>query len=214
MKIAPPVLPPAIDGSVAQRFNGPCGATAIASRAALVSFFTLSFTWSWSLWLVSAAVRPTSSVAASMLSVAASFGPSLVAAAVVLSSAGPGEFRRWLKRCLQWKVGWRWMALAFLLPLAIMSGVVLGQVALGGILVSSPARGQLLMVPAVFVAVFFAGGPLGEEFGWRGYALPEMQKCHGWRIASLVIGALWGVWHVPLFYLVGTSDRTPPWRAR
>lgn len=182
----------------------------MVSRVALLSFIVLTFTWSWSLWLLSALIHSKSSMAAAVLSGAASFGPSLSAAAIVFYSVGRVEFRCWLQRCLQWRVGWRWMSLAFLLPLAVMSGVALGQLALGGTLVYSPARDHLLMAPAVFVGVFLAGGPLGEEFGWRGYALPALQKRYGWRVASLVIGAVWGFWHLPLFLLVGTTQSLTP----
>ncbi len=66
------------------------------------------------------------------------------------------------------------------------------------------------MVPAVFVGVFFAGGPLSEKLGWRGYALPVLQKRYGWRVASLVIGAVWGGWHLPLFFVAGSTQGQTP----
>ncbi|MGB4118105.1 MAG: CPBP family intramembrane glutamic endopeptidase [Polaromonas sp.] len=49
--------------------------------------------------------------------------------------------------------------------------------------------------------VFMVGDPLGEELGWRGFALPAMQARLGWRAASLVLGAVWGVWYLPLFFI-------------
>lgn len=178
--------------------------------SAVPVFFTLTFAWSWLFWLLSAGIQAKSAALAAALSVVASFGPGLAAAAVVRLQSGPVEFRRWLKRCLQWPVPWRWMVLAFLLPLVIMAGVAVAHLALGGTLLPSPADGQLLLVPAVFVGVFFFGGPLGEEFGWRGYALPALQKRHGWRVASLMIGAVWGVWHLPLFFLEGSTQSQTP----
>jgi uncharacterized protein len=198
------------DGVAAQRFDVRSGAISMVNRVALLSFIATTFTWSWSLWLLSALVYPNSGAVAAVLSAVASFGPSVSASAVVLFGSGPVEFRRWLRRCLQWRVGWRWMALAFLLPLAVMSGVALSQLALGGMLVPSPAHGQLLMAPAILVGVFFAGGPLGEEFGWRGYALPALQNLCGWRGASLVVAVLWGLWHLPLFFLAGTTQSQTP----
>ena len=49
---------------------------------------------------------------------------------------------------------------------------------------------------------------MGEELGWRGFALPHLQRDHSALGASLVIGAIWGCWHLPL-YLVGTDFRSP-----
>jgi membrane protease YdiL (CAAX protease family) len=50
-----------------------------------------------------------------------------------------------------------------------------------------------------FILVFFLGGPLGEEIGWRGYALPQMQSKYGSLKASLILGALWAFWHLADF---------------
>ena len=56
--------------------------------------------------------------------------------------------------------------------------------------------------------ILLLGGPLGEEFGWHGYALPALQTRHGWRVSSLLLGAVWGLWHLPLFFVAGTvQDR-------
>jgi peptide/nickel transport system ATP-binding protein len=49
------------------------------------------------------------------------------------------------------------------------------------------------------------GGPLGEEFGWRGYLLPAIAARLGWRWAGLVVGVLWGVWYLPLFFIADES---------
>jgi hypothetical protein len=58
--------------------------------------------------------------------------------------------------------------------------------------------------------VLLLGGPLGEEFGWRGYALPVLQDRLGWRAASLGLGLVWGVWHLPLFFIDGTAQAHIP----
>ena len=53
--------------------------------------------------------------------------------------------------------------------------------------------------PFLFVAIFFGGGPLGEEIGWRGFALPRLQARFGPLRASLILGLLWAFWHLPHF---------------
>jgi membrane protease YdiL (CAAX protease family) len=61
---------------------------------------------------------------------------------------------------------------------------------------------------ATFLFSIFPGSALGEELGWRGFALPHLQTARSALGASLVLGTLWGVWHLPL-YLTGTDIRPP-----
>jgi membrane protease YdiL (CAAX protease family) len=173
-------------------------------------FFALAFVWSWACWLLSARLNAGSPVAANTLFFIGGFGPSLAAVAVVAHGGGRAGLQRWLQRCLQWREGWRWMLLAFLFPVAFMGLAATLHVALGGTLPPSPAVGHLPMVVTNFFLVFLVGGPLGEEFGWRGYALPELQKRWGWRRTSLLLGVVWAVWHLPLFYIAGTPQSQTP----
>lgn len=183
---------------------------AVVAPAAVIVFFVLAFAWSWFFWLLAPLLRPEAPVTATALALVGGFGPSLAAVAVVAHQAGRRGLRRWLSRCLQWRVGWRWMALAFFFPVAFMGLAAAIHVALGGTLPPSPAAGHALLAAANFVLVFLVGGPLGEEFGWRGYALPALQRRWGWRIASLVLGGVWTLWHLPLFYSAGTVQSHLP----
>jgi len=177
---------------------------------ALFAFFAIAFAWSWSCWLLSPLLQAGSSMAATALALIGGFGPSLAAVAVVTYQGGWGGLRCWLKRCLQWREGWRWTALAFFFPAVCMALAGWVHVALGGTLPDSRAAGHLALAAANFILVFLVGGPLGEEFGWRGYALPVMQRRWGWRVSSLVLGGLWALWHLPLFYSADTAQSHLP----
>ncbi len=54
------------------------------------------------------------------------------------------------------------------------------------------------------LTVFFIGGPLQEEFGWRGYALDRLESKYNALTSSLIVGILWSLWHLPSFFIPGT----------
>jgi len=171
---------------------------------AILAFFAFAFAWSWGLGFATAQARAYSEALGTVLLIAAGLGPSIAGFAVVaLFSTGAG-WRAWLVRCLKWRIGWRWYALAFLAPPAVMLCALALHAALGGTIPALPAAGQLPLVVANFGLVLLTGGPLGEEFGWRGYAMPALTARLHWRAASLIVGAVWGLWHLPLFFMAGT----------
>jgi membrane protease YdiL (CAAX protease family) len=62
--------------------------------------------------------------------------------------------------------------------------------------------------PLIFAYVVLLGGGLDEEAGWRGFALPRLQRLHGPLVESLILGPLWALWYLPLFFI--PSWDTPP----
>jgi len=109
--------------------------------------------------------------------------------------AGVGRF---LRRFVLWRVGLRWYLFAFV---GIPVIAVLSVVVIPGVLGSFQGLGSLapLSLLGVFVYVLFLGGALGEEPGWRGFALPRLQSVHGPLLGTLILGPLWALWHLPLF---------------
>jgi membrane protease YdiL (CAAX protease family) len=66
----------------------------------------------------------------------------------------------------------------------------------------------LLAYPLAFVTTFLLGGSLGEEPGWRGFALPRLQNQYGPLLGSTILGVLWAFWHFPLFWSNIWTPRT------
>ena len=176
----------------------------------MLAYFALAFAWSWACWLLAPGLKTYSPAAALALTLAAGIGPSLAAVLVVSYCHGRDGLRRWLLRCLQWRVGWRIVLLAFMLPPLFIGLAAALHLALGGVLPPSPFSGQVWMAAASVLVMFFVGGPFGEEFGWRGYALPALQQRYGWRVASLLLGAVWAAWHLPLFYIANAVQSHLP----
>ena len=176
----------------------------------MATFLVLTFGWSWTIGYAAAQTRselPNLSVGLAMMS---GFGPSLAAVAVVATFSGRQGLRDWLTRCFNLRVGWRWFAFAFLAPPTLML-IALGiHVLLGGAVPAPMAAAHIPLAIANFGLVLLVGGPLGEEFGWRSYAMPALAAKMNWRMASFIIGIIWGLWHFPLFFMAGTAQSSMP----
>jgi uncharacterized protein len=180
------------------------------STRAIVTFFFLTFAWTWSLWGLVTLIREQVPALGDALYLAGAFGPSLAAVFVTLMFTGVGGLRRWLAQGLRWRVGWRWYALAVIAPPLILLAALGVHLALGGSVPASPYADRILIALAQFLVIAVIGGPLGEEFGWRGYALPALTARVGWRVAGALIGLAWAFWHLPLLFMADTAQADLP----
>jgi membrane protease YdiL (CAAX protease family) len=126
------------------------------------------------------------------------FGPTLSAYIMFRITEGKQGWLNLRSRIKQVRAGWQWYV--FIL-LGIPALILIGILVLPGALVSFQGLPQFFLVkyPFLFVLVFFGGGPLGEEIGWRGFALPRMQSRYGPLKATLLLGVLWTFWHLEDF---------------
>ncbi|MEJ2216900.1 MAG: CPBP family intramembrane metalloprotease [Gemmatimonadota bacterium] len=129
--------------------------------------------------------------------------PSSLALVMAFAHGGKGAGMALIRSAVRWRVGWVWWAWACCGMLGIYL-VGLGAFAVFGGTVPhfGVFRTEPLFAPVFLVIVFLpVNGPVGEELGWRGYLLPRLQD--GWLGplgASIVIGTVWGVWHLPVFF--------------
>ncbi len=123
---------------------------------------------------------------------------------VIAAAYGKAGLRDLTQRTLRWRVGLGWWAVALFLP-ALLTLISIGiNIALGGKIPGFTFFRQDWMLAPVFFLMTIVGGPLGEEFGWRGFALPKLQGQWGPLMASLILGTIWGLWHIPQFLLPGS----------
>jgi membrane protease YdiL (CAAX protease family) len=164
---------------------------ALISRHPLVSFFLLAFALTWLLflpWMASGGEGIPWFT----------FGPAIAGFAVAALTDGWRGVKRILAAVGRWKAAPIWYLVAIALPFVLQLVAVLVNALLGAAAPNWSAIPPLGEI-AAWVAIFLVfSGPLGEEPGWRGFALPRMLERQGALAASLVLGLLWSAWHLPL----------------
>ena len=119
---------------------------------------------------------------------------------MIAITSGKEGLRDLGQRTLRWRVGFIWWAVAlFFTGLIVLFSIAINAVLGGGFPSFAFFRQEWYLTPVVFL-VTIIGGPLGEEFGWRGLALPNLQRKWGPMVASIIIGVVWALWHLPLFF--------------
>jgi uncharacterized protein len=131
-------------------------------------------------------------------------GPLLAAVLVARFAQGGGGVRALFARLRIWRVGAGWYAVALGYGAAAsLVGTAVYLLFHGGGDVQwlyPPRDAQRIAALVIF--------PIGEEVGWRGFALPRLQARYGALPASLLVGVGWGLWHVPMFLIAGISPVT------
>ena len=127
------------------------------------------------------------------------WAPAIAAVSVILYRRGLPGLKQYLKRLQLWRLPVGWLLFIFIALPAIF---FLGAWFKGAPLVAPALSDGLFAVLTVMILMLFLG-PV-EELGWRGLALPLLQRHMAPVWAAILIGLVWGLWHLPAFYLVGT----------
>jgi uncharacterized protein len=193
------------------------GIKALLARYPLVSFFVMTYAFSWIVWapwvlgqdgakLLPPALSVVLPTARYLLAAGILAGPTLAAFIMTATTEGREGVRRLLGRLVLWRVGIRWYVVALIgVPLIMLLGTMVYSMELPN-LAALGGPSYLLSYLGSFALVTVLGGPLLEEVGWRGFALPRMEPLHGPLLASLILGVLWALWHLPEFLV-------PTWAA-
>lgn len=176
-------------------------------------FFLLTFAYSWIIWIPSVldgiGVKLPFSVAnySMVVVIIGAFAPLLAALTLVARDGGWKGIKTFFGQVLDFHIKPVYWILALALPLVIhvlshYLALALGlDVANTLFPADSPVAPIILAIPYFFLMLVLGGGQ--EEFGWRGYAQAPLQEKIGVIPASLVIGVIWGIWHLPLWFMAG-----------
>jgi membrane protease YdiL (CAAX protease family) len=182
----------------------------------LIVYFVLTYLFSWGI-LIPEALAARELIPFHLpvgLLLAAGYSPAIAAVIAALREGGSAALSSLVGRLLRLRVGAVWYAVAVFVPVLIL----LGGRGLEGLLGGSPPP---IAQPSLMDDVGFAGSPLafaaimliynlivtvGEELGWRGYALPRLQRHLPALRSGLVLGLIWGLWHLPLAWTPATRS--------
>ncbi len=174
-------------------------------------FFVLVFCWTWAFWVPAAA---------SGVSVQTNVGRLLLILGLLGPTLGGIGFTYFTQTERDWRDYWarvfdvgripaRWYVIILLFAPLLFTIAVLLDLASGGsdaIAQIGKTSTALLSAPSTivpFLLVTLINGPIPEDLGWRGYALDRLQARWSALTASIVLGVVWTIWHLPLFYFEG-----------
>jgi hypothetical protein len=166
---------------------------AILKRHQIVIFFALTFIISWYPWYTGGHGLRT-------------WGPSLAGLIVVGFSEGRAGIKKMWQRLIHWRAGWKWWLISLFTPAVMILAAIGIHVLRGG---AAPSftfwRQEWYFAPLLMLLMLLPmQGPGGEEpFGFRGFGQPKLQEKLGPQaplFTSLILGFVWGIWHLPEFF--------------
>ncbi len=193
-----PVQGVAIGGVLSRR----AGVTAALRTHPIIAYFCVAYGVSW---LLLALLYGLLRLPAALVILLQTLGPTVAAIIVAAALGGRAAVGELVARVRIWRVGARWYLLALVgIP---MTCIAMALVVPGGVdAFGAASLGQIPVIFLVYLVIGWLSGPLFEEPGWRGFALPRMQTAMGPLAATLLLGALWAGWHLPQFLV-------PEWTA-
>ena len=186
----------------------------LVKKHSTAAFSVLAYLITWAFWIPFAIFAPSQAELASnpdlrnspvmltfLLQSIGNYGPTLAAILLWTFSGKRAELKDAFKRVRPHRASLFWYIVALLLPIGMQLPGLFVYAWLGGNMAGfSIVKVFLLIGPYIFVS------GLGEELGWRGYALTNLQMTKSPFISSLIVGVFWGVWHLPIIYYFSSQS--------
>lgn len=185
-----------------ERLGAPPLAAMAKPVGSLLTFFTLTYALMWACFISVAAAIPATTLLGRSLLLLGTSAPSLVALWLTARADGSAGVHALLRGVIQLRVALQW----YLFAVGYMAVIKLTVAVLHRIVAGAwPPFGNLpwYVIPiAIAISTPFQAG---EEIGWRGYALPRLTARFGFARASILLGLIWGLWHLPQFFIRGVE---------
>lgn len=176
----------------------------IFKKYEIINYIIITFLFTWTFWGIS--LTSSNQMINGSFRIIGSFMPSVVAIIFTGFVYGREGIKNLLKKLMIWKVNPNFYAFAIFytaatifIPSFICTIIGLNYNTYFGNQLSGFQLTTPFAVFTCFLAVVFFGGPVGEEFGWRGFVLPKLQKKYNPILSSILLGCIWSCWHIPMF---------------
>ena len=166
----------------------------------VAAFFILAYAISWVAWL--GPLLDLREPLTTLGFVIGGYGPFIAAA--IITWLGSDSVRAWARQIVDWRVAPRWYLAALAVPLLVVALTSVGLTLVGTTVDPGLLPGRISLVLVSFVSIALIGGG-NEEPGWRGFALPKLQDRYAPVPATLILGVVWALWHLPLL-ATGTTE--------
>jgi len=169
----------------------------------LTRFFIFTLALSWTCFIGVAFLPQASSVFSDFFKTGflllGTFAPSIIALLLTYKS---GEWKALVDRIGKWNVNARWYLLAifYMIVVKLLAAMIYRLIA--GRWPEFGSEAWYIMIIAILFSTLVQAG---EEVGWRGFALPRLTEKMGLPSASLLLGVVWAIWHLPLFFVSGAD---------
>ncbi|MGQ9889483.1 MAG: CPBP family intramembrane glutamic endopeptidase [Aggregatilineales bacterium] len=175
----------------------------LIQRHPISAFFVIAYAFQWTIGGLLVADHQGAISAPKSLHYVSAFGPALAALIVTAITGGRAGLADLWRRVVRVNVGWRWWLIGLGTPLALGLAAVVVYALSSGTLPPLALFGEVDYLgnigPLAALTLWIATYGFGEETGWRGFAFHRMEQ-GGWVRAAVVIGVLWGLWHLPYFF--------------
>ena len=163
------------------------------------AYLVVAYVFSWALWSVLVVTTPPGAMQEGIsptfivLAMLGGIGPSLAGIVTTAIVDGKDGLRDLFARSGRWRVGIGWYAAALLITPLVALATLVVEKALG--MPTATLKEMSGSLPISIIWPILAA--LGEEFGWRGFYLPRLQKRHTALSSSIIVAVAWGLWHIP-----------------